>query len=263
MLGMNDSVKLSKDSLFHGELVCYQHTSGYRFSIDSVLLAHFILHWQDDVVLDMGCGCGIVGMILLYRNGHIAQTVEGIEYQQSLVRLARKNSQENGMSSRLTITHGDAAHIHQYYHAESFTKVMCNPPFYTTGSGRVSKKQEKYVARHQVALNTGDLARNISYVLTNTGRFALVFAAESLSELMECLHQYRLQPKRVRPVLSYPEASSASLVLVEGIKNGGRGMVLEKPLYVYDQKNGQYSREINEMYAPNRTPPKMSARTPC
>ncbi|MFN2355450.1 MAG: tRNA1(Val) (adenine(37)-N6)-methyltransferase [Desulfopila sp.] len=260
---MNDSVKLSKDSLFHGELICYQNTSGYRFSIDSVLLAHFILHWQDDVVLDMGCGCGIVGMILLYRNAHIAQTVEGLEYQQSLVRIARKNSQENGMSSRLTITHGDAAHIHRYYHAESFTKVMCNPPFYPTGSGRVSKNQEKYVARHQVALNTGDLAGSISYVLANKGRFALVFAAELLGELIKCLHRYGLQPKRVRPVLSYPDASAASLVLVEGIKNGGRGMVLEKPLYVYDQKKGQYSRELKEMYTPNPTAPNMSARTLC
>lgn len=263
MSGMNDSVKLSKDSLFNGDLICYQNTFGYRFSIDSVLLAHFILHWQDDVILDMGCGCGIVGMILLYRNAHIAQTVEGIEYQQSLVRIARKNSQENGMSSRLTITHGDVTQSDRYYHAESFSKVVCNPPFYTTGSGRVSKNQENYVARHQVALNTSDLARNMSYVLTNKGRFALVFAAQSLNELTACLHRFRLQPKRVRPVFSYPDASSASLVLVEGIKNGGQGMALEKPLYVYEQKKGRYTKELNEMYTPNSILPDMSERKLC
>lgn len=248
---MSDSAILSKDSLFGGDLICYQNISGYRFSIDSVLLAHFILHWQDDVVLDMGCGCGVVGMILLYRNAHIFQTIEGIEYQQSLVEIARKNALENGLSSRLKITHGDVTHIDRYYPPEVFPRVMCNPPFFAEGSGRVCNNQEAYVARHQVTLNTGDLAGNISYVLKNKGKFAVVFAAESFCELVECLRRFRLQPKRVRPVFSYPDASSASLVLVEGIKNGGQGMTLEKPLYIYECKNGQYSKEINEMYAPN------------
>ena len=63
----------------------------------------------------------------------------------------------------------------------------------------------------------------------------------------------KLEPKRARFVYSYPESSyGAKLVLVEAVKNGGDGLRLEAPLYVYTQKNGPHTAEIMNMYAPNR-----------
>ena len=87
MIELQDSApydSISRDSLFEGELICYQHQKGYRFSIDAVLLAHFVEVKQDDSILDLGTGSGIIGMILLYRWQDRIRQVLGIEVQQGL-----------------------------------------------------------------------------------------------------------------------------------------------------------------------------------
>ena len=57
----------SEDTLFSGRLICRQPEHGYRFSVDAVLAAHFAGPAATDRVLDLGCGCGVIGLILAHR----------------------------------------------------------------------------------------------------------------------------------------------------------------------------------------------------
>ena len=70
---------LTDDTLFNGRLVCRQHRNGYRFSLDAVLLAHFCQPASRDKVLDLGCGCGVIGLVLCYRHPEVQVT--GLELQ--------------------------------------------------------------------------------------------------------------------------------------------------------------------------------------
>jgi tRNA1Val (adenine37-N6)-methyltransferase len=244
------SHEITRDTMFDGDLICSQHKDGYRFSIDSILLAHFVLHWKFATVLDMGCGCGIIGMILLYKNSPNILHLEGIEYQEKLVSLAKLNVQENKLKDKMHITHGNYVEINKYYKAETFSHVICNPPFYEIGRGRPSKHNEAYLARHQTVSTTVDLAASIAFVLKNRGTMAIVFPAELSAYLVNALKEKKIEPKRFRPVYSYPEATSASLVLLECCKNGGIGMKLLPPLYIYTKRNGEYTEEVKKMYQP-------------
>ena len=62
---------IEKNNLFNGELSCDQHRGGYRFSIDAVLLAHFISVKKKERILDLGTGSGVISLILLYRYADI------------------------------------------------------------------------------------------------------------------------------------------------------------------------------------------------
>jgi tRNA1Val (adenine37-N6)-methyltransferase len=242
---------ITKDTMFNGDLICYQHKDGYRYSIDSILLAHFVLNWKCESLLDLGCGCGIIGMILLYRIPQKIQHIEGIEYQEPLASLAKKNCTENKFEGKMTITHGDYVDINKYYKAESFSHIICNPPFYEIGRGRPSVNNEAFLARHQTVSTTADLASNIAYALKNRGSLAMVYPADLTTQLIYLLKENNIEPKRLQAVYSYPEATAASLVLIECIKNGGVGMKLHPPLYVYRKKNGEYTEEILTMYQQN------------
>ncbi|MCI5142581.1 MAG: SAM-dependent methyltransferase, partial [Candidatus Electrothrix sp. ATG1] len=55
-------------------------------------------------------------------------------------------------------------------------------------------------------------------------------------------------PKRIQPVYSYPEDSQARLVMIEAMKNGGEGVRLLPPLYIYQYSDGPYSKKISAMY---------------
>jgi tRNA1Val (adenine37-N6)-methyltransferase len=60
------------------------------------------------------------------------------------------------------------------------------------------------------------------------------------------MQQLRLEPKMLRCV--HPRSGErANLVLVEGCKGGGAGLLVEPPLYVYE--GTAYSAEILAMYA--------------
>ena len=79
---------MTRDSLFDGALVCCQHRAGYRFSLDAVLAAQFARPGSKARVLDLGCGSGVIGLIVCYRWQHRLARVCGLEIQPQLAALA-------------------------------------------------------------------------------------------------------------------------------------------------------------------------------
>jgi len=243
---------ITLNSLFDGRLNCYQYTSGYRFSLDAVLVSHFSTPKSNDLILDLGSGCGVIGLILSYRHTAKQIKITGLEKQNDLVEITRKNITLNRYSQTFDVVHGDVNDIRNIFQPESFSRVITNPPFYLKNSGRQSANREAKTARHQDDTTLSSFINGAAYALRNKGRFVLIYPANCLSELLNELKVNRIEPKRVQFIYSYPESSTpAKLVLIEGIKNGGRGVIIEAPLYIYHRKGGAYSKEMVRMYEPD------------
>src|SRR4051794_32661397 len=90
------------DSVFGGEIKLWQHRSGYRFSLDSVLLAYFVSIRTDDSVMDLGTGNGVIPMMLAYLYPSIS--IDALEVQPSMARRAQRNAGFNRFDDRITIT---------------------------------------------------------------------------------------------------------------------------------------------------------------
>ncbi len=246
----NSSKKTSVDTLFNGELYCNQHIKGYRFSIDSVLLAHFLSPAKDENILDLCAGCGVVGLILLYRYQHSIASLTALELQAGLVKLATENRSLNHFEEKMSVVQGDLRSILDFFAAESFSTVVCNPPFYQPGTGRQNCDTETVIARHQVACTLSEILAAVS-VLKNKGKFVLVYPAGAVGELLALLSKYRLVVKRLQFIYSYPdESATARLLLVEAVKNGGAGGDVLPPFFIYQSKNGPYSEAMQKMYEP-------------
>jgi tRNA1(Val) A37 N6-methylase TrmN6 len=245
-------VEKTSDTLFNGELHCLQHLDGYRFSIDSVLLAHFVRIAQGENVLDLGAGCGVIGLILLYRAGNSIQTLTSFELQAGLVELTRENISLNQFNKQMQVVEGDLRNIRQFFDSESFSTVVCNPPFFAAGSGRASSNKESEIARHQVACTLSEVVAAAAVAVKNRGKVYLIYPAEGLASLLALLPKQQLTVKRLQLVYSYPDPSKeARLLLLEAVKNGGEGVDVLPPFYVYDYKNGVYSEAMQQFYDPN------------
>jgi tRNA1Val (adenine37-N6)-methyltransferase len=235
------------DSLFAGKLICHQPQQGYRFSIDAVLLAHFCKVQRGDSILDLGCGCGIIGLILLFRWRTLLSYLTGLEIQPELAELARSNGLFNGFE--YTIIEGDLRNILDYFQAESFSRVVCNPPFYKSATGRKNTDRQSSIARHQIYASTDQVMSAAATVVKNRGWVSVVFPAEGAGELICAMNTVRLQPKRMQMVYGYPDRRmNARLVLIEALKNGGPGVRILPPFYIYQKKNGSYSEEMQKLY---------------
>ncbi|HBI14095.1 MAG TPA: methyltransferase [Desulfobulbaceae bacterium] len=237
---------LTRDALFNGRLVCTQFKRGYRFSADAVLAAHFCRPAAGDLILDLGCGSGIIGLILAFR--HPGARVTGLEVQEELARLARENFRSNGLESRASVIHGSLREITTLVAPESFDLVVSNPPYRKPGSGRLSPTDQRARARHEIDASLSEVARAASFALKNRGRAVFVYPATRLMSLAAALQRVRLEPKRLQPVYSYPGSPKATLVLVEALKNGGEEVQLLDPFYIHARQNGPYSDAIQTLY---------------
>jgi len=245
--GQSSTELLTKDSLFDGQLICYQHRHGYRFSVDAVLLAHFCRVHSGDRVLDIGCGSGIVGLILLFLHRDIFVT--GLEIQEELVQLARKNSRANSLADHMEILCGDAREPGTYLTPESYDLVVCNPPYRPVGSGRINQTSEAAIARHELSATLADMVVAASFAVKNKRPVFFVYPATGMPRLITALETKNLAVKKVQPVYSDSKSDQASLVLIEAVKNGGRDTVVCPPFYVYAGPDREYSPAMQSLYS--------------
>ena len=247
MSALSTSTKeLTDDSLFAGRLVCRQYAGGYRFSVDAVLLAHFATPKAGQQVLDLGCGCGVIGLILAYRHPQI--TLCGLELQAELAQLAEENVAANGVASRYQILNSDVRAINIVLAPESFDLVVCNPPYREQASGRLNTNDQAALARHEVQGSLVDFVRAAAFAVKNRGKVFFIYPARRSVFLLACLHAQGLIPKRLQAIYSYPSAEQACLVLVEAVKNGGEQCSILPPFYLYEDKNGEQSTALLAMY---------------
>ena len=223
------------DTLFGGRLKVLQKKQGYRFSIDALLLAHFAEPGPDDRIIDLGTGCGIVPLILIFQKK--VKKITGVEIQPSLADLARRNAAFNRCSSRLQVWEDDLRKLDQRVKRESFDLVLTNPPYRKVGSGRINPHTEKAVARHEIKATLEDVFRAAHHLLKDKGRLAMIYPASRAADLMRGLSKFQLEPKRLQFVHSH-QKDEARLVLVEALKEGHAQVKILPPFFLYDyQRN--------------------------
>jgi tRNA1(Val) A37 N6-methylase TrmN6 len=237
---------LTDDTLFQGGLICRQSQDGYRFSVDAVIAAHFSVPKTGQQVLDLGCGCGVIGLVLAHRYPDIM--VCSLELQEHLAALAQENGIRNGFTDRFRVIQGDVCAIGTLLPPESFDLVVCNPPYHKKDSGRINQDDQAACARHELTAVVEDFVRAAAFCAKNRGRVVFVYPAIRCNILLNTLQRYKLTPKRLQPVYSYPGTTSARLVLVEAMKNGGEQCEILAPFYIFEHKNGDYAPAMLALY---------------
>lgn len=213
------------DQFLEGRLKLIQSRSGYRFSIDAVLLSEFVTVRPEDVVVDMGTGCGIILLIVLLTKpaGHAF----GLEIQEALASQARRNAVLNGFGDKIGIILGDIRNPPMK--KKSADVVICNPPYRKAESGRINPDQRKAIARHEILASMDDILRAAGNLLRKKGRLAMIYPSVRLVDILLRMRRFDLEPKKVRII--YPGLQSAAgLVLIEAVLDGKPGLEISPPL---------------------------------
>lgn len=238
--------EFTEESLFGGKLRCLQPRQGYRFSVDAVLLAHFLAPEPEARILDLGAGCGIVSLILSHR--WPAASFVALEVQPRLAEVLRRNVTINSLENRGMVIEGDCRRIATLLPSNSFDWVAANPPYYPAGSGRHHPETERAKGRHEILGTIGEMVLAAAFALKAGGQAAFVYPAAREETLLGVLRENGLAPKRLQMVYPYPGAE-AVLVLVEAVKDGGGDLAVLSPFFICEEKGGMYTVEMAAMYA--------------
>lgn len=238
--------KYTQDTLFNGRLTLRQPASGYRFSVDAVILGNLAACGPGQRVLDVGTGCGIIPMIMAYRNPDVGR-IYGIDIQPEFADTAAENVRQNRMAARISIRCADVKTLSTADTDGPVDMVVCNPPHYKVFAGRVNPDTRRAIARHEIAMTLADLVTAAQRMLDKDGRLTAIYPAERLVDIATAMRNAGIEPAYFR-FIHFTPGTEAQRVLVEGIagKSAG-GTRIGPPLYICDEA-GAYTPEMAAMY---------------
>jgi tRNA1(Val) A37 N6-methylase TrmN6 len=185
--------------------------AGFQLGTDAVLLADFAARGQVRRFADLGCGAGVI-LVLLAQAFPSARGF-GVEIQPDAAETARENAILNGVSERCEIRCGDLRLDADLPEAGSFDLVAANPPYFAVGSGYSAPEGSRRAAREERFCTLDDLCRAAARLTRWGGRFCVVHRPERLSELgpagiLEWLPEQFAECRADRRAAALPEERS-------------------------------------------------------
>lgn len=232
------------DELHRNGYCIIQNTQTFCFGMDAVLLSGFAQVKQREHAIDLGTGTGIIPILLAAKTE--GEHFTGLEIQPESVDMAKRSVRYNCLEDKIDVIAGDIKDASVQFGASSFDVVTTNPPYMTGQHGLVNPNEAKAIARHEILCTLEDVIRESAKLLKPQGRFYMVHRPFRLAEIMVLMHQYGLEPKRMKLVHPFAD-KEPNMVLLEGLRGGKPRITVEKPLIVY-QEPGIYTDEIYDIY---------------
>ena len=243
MLNLNAEQETLDELTGYG-LRIIQPRHGYRFSVDPLLLADFAGIAPGERVADLGTGSGIMPLILARKE--TSALVTGIEFQEGMAEIARRNAIANGLDGRIEIVEGDVVDLRGRFPVSTFDLVVSNPPYRRPGTGKVSPRAGRDDSRHETTAGLADFLAAAKYLVKESGRICFIYHTCRLAELMVRAAEQKLAPLRLRMVHGNSTAP-ARMFMVELRKGRPGELTVEPPLMVRGEDGG-YSEEKLRIY---------------
>lgn len=223
-------------------LYLIQKKDAFRFGMDAVLLSGFAAVKPGKRVVDLGTGTGILPILLSAKTK--AEKIFGVEIQDEMVEIAKRNVAGNSLEDRIEIISGDIRSLKLI--PGSFDVVVTNPPYTKVKGGLTNPEEKKAIARHEILCTLEDVLKTASALLNYHGEFYMVHRPDRLADITVGMRAFNLEPKLLRLVC--PRVGDApSLILIKGLKQGNPGMKIMPTLVIYNE-DGTYTPEACIQY---------------
>lgn len=229
------------DDLLNTGLKIIQSKEVFSFSLDAVLLAHFVyVPILKGGILDLCTGNGVIPLLLSKRT---KGDITGVDIQARLCDMAERSVRLNRLDDRIRILCEDVKRLPEVLGHGVFNVVTCNPPYFSSREAHIKNPNPFYaIARHEICLKLDEAVAAASRLVRQKGKVAFIHRPDRLEELLASMRTHRLAPKRLQFVHPRKDGA-ANMVLVEAIKDGQTGIKVLPPLTVYDE-HGAYTKEL-------------------
>ena len=192
----------------------------FPLSTDSVLLAHFVRLPRNARILDLGSGCGTLGLMLCAKDPRCSVT--GLEISEAAHLGALENIRRNGLEDRLSSICTDLRQLPGEL-AGSFHCCVSNPPYFTGGPASLATP----IARRDDFCAPAELFQTAAKALRYGGDLYLVHKPERLAQLIACGASHALEAKNLT-LIRHKEGGPIALILLQFRKGGKPGLQIHE-----------------------------------
>ena len=192
----------------------------FPLSTDSMVLAHFVRLPRHARVLDLGSGCGTLGLLLCARDPNCIVT--GLEIEETAHQGALDNIIRNGLQARMDSICTDLRLLSPELTGR-FDCCVSNPPYFSGGPAAARTP----LARREDCCSPAELFAGAAKALKFGGDFYLVHKPERLAELIIRGSEVNLEAKRLL-LLRHKEGGPITLICLQFRRGGKPGLILEE-----------------------------------
>ncbi len=153
----------------------YHDQCAMKVGTDGVLLGAWAEVGNARHILDVGCGSGLIALMLAQRT---CGDVVGVEVDGGAVRQAMANVSRSPFSGQVRIVEAD---VLQYVPERKFDCIVSNPPFFQETT--LSPDSRRALARHTRTLSYETLVQAVEKLLLPDGYFSVIVPAGSARTL--------------------------------------------------------------------------------
>ena len=216
------------NDLLNYDFKIYQLNNGFKFSIDSVLLAEFVnINFRDENIIDFCCGNAPIPLILSTK---FNKNIYGVEIQKDIYELAIKSIEYNKINN-IKMLNKDIKELGKYFDFK-FDIITCNPPYFKCNEGSIINQDSmKAIARHEIKITLEDVVNISSKMLNYSGSLYLVHRCERLNEIFDLLKKYKFGLRRIQFVYDNFKSNSCFL-LIEAKYQCKNDLKVMSPIYI-------------------------------
>ena len=211
----------------------------FPLSTDSMVLAHFAKLPRSARVLDLGSGCGTLGLLLCSKDPKCHVT--GLELTEEAHLAALENIRRNRLDTRMASICADLRSVSERFSPGSFSCVVSNPPYFSGGPA----SRTTPLARREDCCTPEELFRAAGWALKFGGDLFLVHKPERLAELIAKAAENVLEAKRLC-LVRHRENGPVALILLQLRKGAKPGLQWEE--IVLHHADGSPTPVYNEIY---------------
>jgi len=219
-------------------MILYQPQSGYCYNSDSILLYDFISSFKPKgKVLDVGAGCGVVGLLVAKDNPKVQ--LESVEKQEIFVEYATINARVNKIEYK--IYKSDFLELDEKI---KYDYIISNPPFYHDGASK-SDNEMLFNARYNINLPLKDFFKKVSQILKPHSHFIFCYDASQFGLICAELDKVKLRVVDVQFV--HPKIDKKASLVMLHVRNGSSSLMkVWEPLISFN--GSEFSTKVQEIY---------------
>lgn len=181
-------------------------------------------------ILDIGCGCGILSLMMAQQS--MDAQIHAIDIDKSAIDETQRNFESSPWKNRLWVS---KISVQQYASEKmlSFRHIICNPPYFN--HSLQSKNEEKRQARHTVTLSMEELFHSVEKLMTNDASFWVIFPETDLKQNLQIAMRNNLFAKECTHI-KHREKDNSIRVVVCFTKNPDTDCIQET-LIIKDDNN--------------------------
>lgn len=219
----------------------FHHRSTMKIGTDAILLARWTEVTENDYVLDIGTGCGLIPLMLAQKG---IKSADAVEIDRDSYEEAAQNFSNSAWKKRIFAINDDIKHYSEVC-TKKYDLVVSNPPFFF--GDNIPEKTKKGLARHTNTLSYRDLLNSVKKLMKQDGRFSLVLPArESTTFLQEAENQGFFLEKEIKIVPiegKEPNRINMQLIVNQVDKVNSETFVLRNPDHSFTKEYKDFLKD--------------------